>query len=178
MAANLETVVRTTVDALGYDLVDVERAPRGLLRIYIDRRGAESGQVTVEDCAITSNQLTRVFLVESLDYDRLEVSSPGLDRPLKAESDFKRYAGRLAKVRLFEMTDGRKRFEGVIDSVGDAAVTFLLTEVEPGRFGSVQGIVKPNARANKESAAKAPEQATKIVVPFENIERARLVPDI
>ena len=124
MAANLETVIKTTVEALGYDLVDLERAPRGLLRVFIDRRGAASGQVTVEDCAITSNQLSRVFLVESLDYERLEVSSPGLDRPLKTEADFRRYVGAEVKVRLFEMTDDRKRFEGVIESVEGAIVRF------------------------------------------------------
>jgi ribosome maturation factor RimP len=117
-----------------------------------------------------------VFLVESLDYDRLEVSSPGLDRPLKTESDFRRYAGREAKVRLFEMTDGRKRFEGVIDSVGDGTVTFTIVDGESNQAGRAR--VKPNARVSKASAAEASETATRIVVTFENIERARLVPDI
>ena len=188
MAANLETVVQTTVDALGFDLVDLERAPRGLLRIFIDRRQAESGQITVEDCAIVSNQLSRVFLVESLEYERLEVSSPGLDRPLKTAADFRRYVGHLAKVRLFEMIDARKRFEGVVAEVGEGVVTLVLADADAKSPGKRKVNAKARAmdsveaadaaRAAIENGAVGRAGSKKITVALDNIERARLVPDI
>ncbi|MDP1940284.1 MAG: ribosome maturation factor RimP, partial [Gallionella sp.] len=71
-------LVETTVTGLGYELVDVERSGRGMLRVFIDK----SEGISVEDCQVVSNQLTRLFTVENIDYDRLEISSPGLDRPL------------------------------------------------------------------------------------------------
>ena len=78
-------LVETTVNGLGYELVDFERSGRGLLRVFIDKPEG----ILVDDCQTVSNQLTRLFMVENVDYDRLEVSSPGLDRPLKKEADFR-----------------------------------------------------------------------------------------
>jgi ribosome maturation factor RimP len=73
---DLTALLEKTVGALGYELVDLELANRGrLMRIFIDKAGG----VDVEDCAAVSNQLTRLLVVEGVDYDRLEVSSPGLD---------------------------------------------------------------------------------------------------
>ena len=90
-----EKWLRATLEGLGYELVDFESSRSGLLRVFIDSpRG-----VTVDDCAIVSNHLTKLFAVEGVDYERLEVSSPGLDRPLKRLEDFARFAGREATVR-------------------------------------------------------------------------------
>ena len=89
-----ESWIRGALDGLGYELVDLESSRSGLLRIFID---APRG-ITVEDCARVSNHLTRAFAVENIDYERLEVSSPGLDRPLKRIEDFARFAGRLVGV--------------------------------------------------------------------------------
>ena len=85
---------RTTVDGLGYELVDVELSNRGRMLRHFHRQAA--GGVTIGDCTMVTargNQLARVLEVEGIDYDRLEVSSPGLDRPLEKEADFARFAG-------------------------------------------------------------------------------------
>lgn len=167
MAASLESIVQTTLDGLGYELVEVERAPRGLVRVFADRMGLQAGSFSVEDCARISNQLTRVFAVELIDYERLEVSSPGLDRPLKSLADFQRYVGRAARLRLFAAVDARKRFEGRIDGVSGDSISFSLTPDEP-----------ESPKKGRPSAKTPAVPAATIVVAFENIERARLVPEI
>ena len=119
--------LRETLAGLGYDLTDLETSRGGLLRVFIDSpRG-----ITVEDCARVSNHLTRAFAVEGIDYERLEVSSPGLDRPLKRPEDFARFAGRKASVRLRLPREGRRRFEGAIAGVEGEGV---LMDVEGKRL--------------------------------------------
>lgn len=108
-------LVETTVSGLGYELVDLERSGRGLLRVLIDKPDG----ISVDDCQVVSNQLTRLFMVENVDYDRLEVSSPGLDRPLKKEADFVRFAGEKVQLKLRMPLAGRKNFAGVIGAVND-----------------------------------------------------------
>ena len=100
-------------------MVDLEASRGGLLRVFIDSpRG-----ITVEDCARVSNHLSRALAVEGVDYERLEVSSPGLDRPLKRIEDYARFAGRKASVRLKLPQDGRRRYEGKVAGVeGDSVV--------------------------------------------------------
>ncbi len=113
-----EMWIRTSLDGLGYELVDLEASRTGLLRIFIDTpRG-----ITVDDCARVSNHLTRAFAVEGIDYERLEVSSPGLDRPLKRIEDFERFAGRDASVKLKLPRAGRRRFEGRLVGVEDGRI--------------------------------------------------------
>ena len=108
-------LVETTVNGLGYELVDFERSGRGLLRVFI----AKPEGISVDDCQTVSNQLTRLFLVENIDYDRLEVSSPGLDRPLKKEADFVRFAGQKAQLKLRMPVAGRKNFVGILGGVNE-----------------------------------------------------------
>ena len=113
MSKPVQAIVEATVEGLGYELVDVELAGRGLLRVFIDvKAGAPSGQagasaqppaptrIAVEDCERVSRQLTRVFEVEGVDYARLEVSSPGIDRPLFNVAQFAQCQGETAKVGL------------------------------------------------------------------------------
>jgi ribosome maturation factor RimP len=108
-----EAWIRATLEGLGYELVDLESSRSGLLRIFIDSpRG-----ITVEDCAKVSNHFTRAFAVEGIDYERLEVSSPGLDRPLKTLADFERFAGRDVTLKLKLPREGRRRFEGKLVGV-------------------------------------------------------------
>jgi len=110
--------VERTVTGMGYDLVDVERSGGGLLRVTIDRLPGRTyltgdGEfVLVEDCEAVTRQLRAVLDVENLDYKRLEVSSPGLDRPLKRPQDFERFAGQKAEVTFKEPFQGRKKFQG------------------------------------------------------------------
>ena len=130
----LQGLLERTVDGLGYDLVSVELSNRGrMLRIFIDKpagpQGAVASGITVDDCARVSNQLARVLEVEDIDYDRLEVSSPGLDRPLKKEADFARFAGEQARLTLRVLVAGRRNFTGVMRAVADGK---LQLEIEGG----------------------------------------------
>jgi ribosome maturation factor RimP len=172
MAVEIAKVVADAVTGLGYELVDFERGARGMLRVFIDREGG----ISVDDCANVSNHLTRLFLVESIEYDRLEVSSPGLDRPLKVIGDFHRFSGQEVRVRLNTMVDNRKRFDAVIESVDGETITFRLLD---DSVGAALGSAKPAKRvggAKKKVADQA--VAPRIVVPLADIERARLIPDI
>src|SRR3979490_1436025 len=91
--AALEAVMEPAVAGLGYELVDVQASNGGrLLRLFIDKPGG----VGIEDCAAVSRHLTRVLAVEGVDYERLEGSSPGPDRPLRKARDFARFAGHKA----------------------------------------------------------------------------------
>jgi len=115
---DLQALVARTLDGLGYELVDLERAGRGLVRLFIDKPGG----INVDDCALVSNQLTRLFEVENVPYDRLEVSSPGLDRVLRGERDFARYAGEQVRVRVRVPVNGQRNFTGRLGGVADGAL--------------------------------------------------------
>ena len=108
-----------TVAGLGFQLVDWERGGRGLMRVFIDSRNG----VTVDDCVLVSNHLSRWFAVEGVDYDRLEVSSPGLDRPLRRPADFARFAGQKARISLLRPVAGQRRFVGILRDATDTEVT-------------------------------------------------------
>ena len=118
---HLADLIETTLIGMGYELVELERAPAGLLRVYIDQ--PETG-IVIEDCEKVSRQLTHVLTVENVDYERLEVSSPGLDRPLKKLADFVRFAGAEGKdgtaLLEFAISDvDRARLVPVIDFKGN-----------------------------------------------------------
>ena len=114
-------LIEKTDDGLGYELVEFETSPRArLLRIFIDRPEGVTSGITVEDCALVSNQLTRLFAVENVDYDRLEVSSPGMDRPLTKAADFRRFAGHEIQVKLRLPAGNQRNFSGVLEGLGDA----------------------------------------------------------
>ena len=109
---------------MGYELVDVQASNGGrLLRLFIDKPGG----VGLEDCAAVSRQLSRVFEVEGIDYERLEVSSPGLDRPLRKGADFARFAGQKAEVRMRTPdATGRRKFVGVLRGAAEGRVNLEL----------------------------------------------------
>jgi ribosome maturation factor RimP len=120
----LEKVVEPAVSGMGYELVDVQASNGGrLLRLFIDKPGG----VTLDDCAAISRHLTRLLAVEGIDYERLEVSSPGLDRPLRKEADFARFAGHKAEIRMRTPdASGRRRFAGVLRGVHAGQVSMEL----------------------------------------------------
>jgi ribosome maturation factor RimP len=121
---SLDLTVERTVTGLGYDLVETERAPRGLLRIYIDRvAGDPNGEfITVDDCEKVTRQLQHVLEVEGFAYERLEVSSPGLDRLIRKPADYRRFAGQEIDVTLKLPFQGRKKYRGVLQALDQAAV--------------------------------------------------------
>ena len=123
---DLHHLIDITVTGLGYELVDLELSPRGrVLRLFIDKVDKPSG-IDVEDCALVSNQLSRVLAVENVDYDRLEVSSPGLDRVLKKPADFERFAGAEVNLKLRLPMSGRRNFNGVLRGVQDGKVRLAI----------------------------------------------------
>ncbi|SRR6266511_6473723 len=108
---DLRELLESTLSGLGYELVDFERSGKGkLLRIFIDKPGG----IGVEDCAKVSNHLSRVFAVEGVAYERLEISSPGLDRVLRKEQDFVRFSGHRARLKLRVPLEGQRNFVGVL----------------------------------------------------------------
>lgn len=128
IATDLLQLLARTLDSLGYEMVDMERSRGGMVRLFIDRPQGSTQGITIDDCALVSNHLTRLFAVEGIDYDRLEVSSPGLDRPLKKLADFSRFAGKKAKVKLLLEMQGRKKFVGTIGKVCDGKISFVVDD--------------------------------------------------
>ncbi|MBR7781333.1 ribosome maturation factor RimP [Undibacterium luofuense] len=145
-------LIEKTVNGTGYELVDFEQAERGLFRVYIDLLPADydRGGIAVEDCEKVSHQLSHVLMVENVNYERLEISSPGLDRPLKKLHDFVRFAGCRASVKLrmpMPGTPNRKTFEGILHEPegenlklefevtdGSAMLEFTLADVDKARL--------------------------------------------
>jgi len=152
----VEQVIQSVATGLGFDVIDIERAGGGrLLRVFIDKPWdgvpgplptTPGAGVSIDDCTLLSNQLTRVFMVEEIDYERLEVSSPGLDRVVRREQDFRRFAGQRMRITLRLPVEGRTRV-----LVGD-----LLA------FDGGQLTVRVDQKTH--------------TVDFANVEKARLVP--
>lgn len=117
---DLHGLLEQAVSQLGYEMVDLEISGRGkLLRLFIDKPGG----ITIDDCAIVSEHVSHLLAVEhDIDYDRLEVSSPGLDRVLKKVSDFERFAGNRVQVKLRVPVEGRKNYVGILRGIEQGAV--------------------------------------------------------
>ena len=115
----VQNILEKTLPGLGYELVDFELTAQGTLRVFIDQPGG----ITVEDCATVSNHLRRLFMVEDVNYKNLEVSSPGLDRPLKKAADFVRFNGEQAKIKTRLPVEGQKNFIGRIERCENDVVT-------------------------------------------------------
>ena len=148
----LQELVEKAIAGMGYDLVDLEQAGRGLLRVYVDFPASSSDgvSITVEDCEKVSHQLSHLLTVENVSYERLEVSSPGLDRPLKKLADYVRFAGQEAVVKLripMLQAANRKSFQGVLHAPegetlklefegkeGPAMLEFTLADVDKARL--------------------------------------------
>jgi ribosome maturation factor RimP len=141
----LTELIETALAGLGYELVDLERSG-GMLRVFIDHP-AGSVSIAIEDCEKATRQLQHVFTVENIDFDRLEVSSPGLDRPLKKLTDFERFAGAEVSVTLKRALDGRKQFRGILQApkgdtiglefeakTGLAVLDFTIADIDRARL--------------------------------------------
>lgn len=133
-STSVKEIVLPILDSMGMELVDIEFGKVGrdaLLRLFIDKEGG----VTIDDCADVSRELSLILDVDeviSVNYT-LEVSSPGLDRPLKKESDYERFTGRLIKVRTYQPLpddkgNKRKTFLGTLDGFVDGVVKMTLVE--------------------------------------------------
>ncbi len=185
------TAIETSVAALGYELVEVERAPAGLLRVTIDHpqvEGEPERFITVDDCERVTRQLQHVLEVEGLSYERLEVSSPGLDRPLKSAADFRRFLGEQIEVTLKLPFKGRKRFRGELMAAGSgwrlalaptaaaaAAKKHAASRSAKARAASAAAAAAPTASA---TSAEAAAEEKILDFSLDEVRDARLVPVI
>lgn len=183
----LQDIVEQIVTGLGYDLVEIERSAGGLLRITIDLPWVPEASsstpeqfVTVEDCEKVTRQLQFTLEVDGIEYKRLEVSSPGIDRPLRHEQDFERFLGSVIDVTLKaplgaaatgQVNANRKKFRGTLErsenaeNAGKAGHWQIVWRDEPD--------VKPGARVSKKREA-APLQALGFTL--DELREARLAP--
>ena len=179
----VQEIVEQTVAGLGYDLVEIERSAGGLLRITIDLLCATPELfVTVEDCEKVTRQLQFALEVEGAEYKRLEVSSPGIDRPLRHEKDFERFVGHVIDVSLKapigaaaaggQVNATRKKFRGTLERV-------VGTD---GANGGVMGwqivwsdepVVKPGQRVSKK---RVPSPLQALGFTLDELREARLAP--
>ena len=177
-----QTVVERTVAALGYDLVEVERSAGGLVRVTIDRLpGDPQGEfVTVEDCEKVTRQLQHLLEVEGAPYERLEVSSPGLDRPLKKEADYARFAGEPVALTLKLPFQGRKRFQGRLlapEADGGPWRLALAAEAAATDGGAKPARGKALPAPAKKKTPAADESAGQVLeFRLDEVREARLVP--
>lgn len=139
----LDELLETTLNGMGYELVDVERlAHNKLIRIFVDKEGG----ISIDDCVAISNHLSRLLTVENIDYGRLEVSSPGLDRPLRKIKDFLRFQGEVIKIKLRIPMDGQRNFVGVLKEVNDGIIKIeidgKLVDLELSNLGKARLVPK------------------------------------
>ncbi|MDP3760439.1 MAG: ribosome maturation factor RimP [Ramlibacter sp.] len=171
----LQEIVEQTVTGLGYELVEVERSAGGLLRITIDLpwKPSEEQFVNVEDCEKVTRQLQFALEVEGTEYKRLEVSSPGIDRPLRTQQDFERFAGHEVDITLKapmgqaaggQVAANRKKFRGTLERTEAAGWQIVWSEAPA---------VKPGQKVSKKRAP-APLQALGFTL--DELKEARLAP--
>jgi ribosome maturation factor RimP len=161
-----QRTVEDTVTGLGYDLVDAEKSAGGLLRVYIDQPAGTAKVITVDDCERVTRQLQHVLEVEGAAYERLEVSSPGLDRPLKKAADFERFAGEQVEVTLKLPFKGRKKYRGQLQAA-DAGWRLVLADETPPRKPGRAPAVKDEPQAGGDLA---------LDFSLDEVREARLVP--
>ncbi|PLC04113.1 ribosome maturation factor RimP [Variovorax sp. RO1] len=181
----LQQTVEQTVAGLGYDLVEVERSAGGLLRVTIDlpwtpptseavAAGTPEPFVTVEDCEKVTRQLQFALEVDAVDYKRLEVSSPGIDRPLRNEQDFERFVGAVIDLTLKapmgaaaagQVSATRKKFRGTLERAESGLGWQVVWSDEPK--------AKPGQKVSKKRAP-APLHALGFVL--DELRDARLAP--
>ena len=170
-ALGWQAAVDKTVTGLGYDLVDLERSAGGLLRVTIDRLpgrkypAGEGEAINVDDCEAVTRQLQYVLEVEQCEYARLEVSSPGLDRPLRKPADWERFAGLGVDLTLKLPFEGRKKYRG------------RLVQCEGGWRLVLESDAAAKGRARPKAPAP-PVAAVDRVLDFslDEVREARLVP--
>ena len=178
----LHETIEQTVTGLGYELVEIERTGGGLLRVTIDMPYVAGGVeqfVNAEDCEKVTRQLQFVLEVEAAPYSRLEVSSPGIDRPLRNEKDFERFAGELVDITLkapigvaasagSTVAASRKKFRGTLEQAEpkDGKPTWQIV-------WSDEPAVKPGQKVSKK---KIPAPLQALGFTLDEIHQARLAP--
>lgn len=122
----ISKLLEQVIPNLGYDLIEVEITPAKIIRIFIDKISG----VTIDDCEIVSKHVSNLFVVEEIDYNRLEVSSPGLERPLKSLTDFNKSISKLVKIKTKEAINNEKVFIGTIVAINDNLITIKTNNTD------------------------------------------------
>lgn len=188
VGTGLLATIERTVEGLGYEFVDAERLAGGLLRVTLD----QASGVGLADCERVSRQLSHLFAVENVEYQRLEVSSPGVDRPLKRARDFARFVGADVQVQLYgalAAADGRRRLQGRLVGVngeqGAERLTIALVPQVPvtGAAKGGRAVAKRPGKSKAGLSAKpnakqsaAPEVSVEFALA--DVEKAKLVPEL
>lgn len=178
---DLSGVIEQTLAGMGFELVAFDRLPGSLLRVTLDVD--RDGGVTVDDCEAVSNQLTALFAVEDVDYERLEVTSPGVERPLRKAKDWSRFSGSEAHVELFAPLHaegfpeaGRRKLDGKIVSItgeaGSEIIRFEYTGQKPFRTPSQAFRDRKNGRAGETTPTVTVE------FPLADVEQAHLIAEL
>lgn len=168
-----QTVVEATVRGLGYELVDIEMSAGGLLRVTIDRvQGDPAGEfIVVEDCEKVTRQLQHVLEVEGRGYERLEVSSPGLDRPLRTPADYARFVGERVALTLKLPFEGRKRYSGTLLAQAGGDGWCLQLDGDP--------VPAAGAKPRRRAAMDERQPSGQVLdFRFDEVREARLVPEL
>ncbi len=171
----LQDIAVQTVTGLGYELVEIERSAGGLLRITIDLPWAPGQErfVNVEDCEKVTRQLLFALEVEGVEYTRLEVSSPGIDRPLRTQHEFERFTGREVDVTLKapmgsaaggQVSASRKKFRGTLERADNGGWQIVWSDEPPP---------KPGQKAGRK---KSPAAVQALGFTLDEIKEARLAP--
>lgn len=170
-----------TVQGLGYDMVDAEKTAGGLLRVTIDRLPDQSYPtgpgdiVTIEDCELVTRQLQYLLEVEAVDYSRLEVSSPGLDRPLRKPADWLRFVGHDVEITLRQQFQGRRKWSGRLVAREDGGFSLVLPAEVISKTQAAK-LAKAAAKAGAELQDAPAERTLDFVL--DEVREARLVPVI
>ena len=201
----LQDIVEQTVSGLGYELVELERSAGGLLRITIDLPWAgplpATGSklavapaeqfINVEDCEKVTRQLVFVLEVEAIDYKRLEVSSPGIDRPLRTENDFLRFSGQVIDINLRapmgeaaqgQVRANRKKFRGTLERVEQvahdavSAVNFAMQTAPHTTWQIVWSDEPPGKPGQRVSKKRIPAPLQALSFTLDELRDARLAP--
>jgi ribosome maturation factor RimP len=181
VSAGLYEGIERTVGGLGYELVDVERLSAGLLRVTLDR--AEG--IRLEDCERVSRQLSHWLAVEGVDYERLEVSSPGLDRPLKRARDFGRFVGSEIQVQLAAPVEvegasaGRRRLRGrLLEVAGDAGRERVKLALTPDDGLAEKKGKRAPVKVRRSMSEEKLKPAVVVEFALSDVDKAKLVPEL
>jgi len=206
LTPSLDVLRRLAREALlpwGYELVDLDYAA-GLIRVFIDWPPERGQRITIDDCEHVSRQLEQLLIVANLDYRRLEISSPGLDRPLKTPGDFERFQGSQVRIRLRELHQGRRQWEGKLvpmaslelaeeltlpgtappldGALAQAGAWALLLDTGPrpakGRGKARQRVAERGGDQVEKAAQEHGAQSSVLCFRLDELESARLVPQL